>query len=169
MLRLQGFQCFVDDQTAFGRLAADLLPDLRDDYGAQPLLLFAVRAQQQPAASSNAAAVCAWRLSAALSMGLLSQQASLYTVVANPSPALPQLARLRWQAGNRFHASAVCASVLDSALVACRLAQHPLPCSLGPPLGELQMHLPEQCISVRRLCSVLCALCHVLDPLGSAC
>eukprot|EP00891_Asterochloris_glomerata_P007534 jgi/Astpho2/7534/fgenesh1_pg.00114_%23_113_t len=136
---LQGFQCFVDDQTGFGRLAADLLPDLRDDYGAQPLLLFAVRAQQQPPASSDAAAVCAWRLSAALSMGLLSQQASLYTVVANPSPALPQLARLCWRPGNPFHASALCASVLDSALVACRLAQHPLPCSLGAPIGRTDL------------------------------
>ena len=163
---LQGFQCFVDDQTGFGRLAADLLPDLRDDYGAQPLLLFPVRAQQPPA-SSDAAAVCAWRLSAALSMGLLSQQASLYTIVANPSPALPQLACLRWRPGNPFHASALCASVLDSALVACRLAQHPLSCSLGPPIGELRVPFPL----LEILCSraVLGALCHVRDPLSSAC
>ena len=96
-------------------------------------------------------------------MGLLSQQASLYTVVANPSPALPQLACLRWQPGNPFHASALCASVLDSALVACRLAQHPLPCSLGPPIGEPGMPKPLCLRSfVQRL--KLGALRHVLVP-----
>ena len=41
--QLQGFQCFVDDHSGFGQIAADVVAELRQDYSSAPVLVFPVR------------------------------------------------------------------------------------------------------------------------------
>ena len=47
-MHAQGFQVMVDQQSGFGRVAADLLLALRDDYGATPSLLFGLQSGPAP-------------------------------------------------------------------------------------------------------------------------
>lgn len=48
--------------------------------------------------------------------------------------------RARWRPGNTFHASALCAGVLDTATLPFRLAADPPRSPLGLPLGAADMH-----------------------------
>lgn len=104
--------------------------DVRDDYGSSlPVMLYALRPQvplyaQPPAAAaadSAPAEARRQRLNEGLSLSLLSQQCTTYTVVAPPA-APSALPALRWQPGNAYHASGLCAAALDTATLPYRLA-----------------------------------------------
>lgn len=106
------------------------LQEVRDDYGSSlPVMLFTLRPQSplyaQPAAAAAAEAAPAearrQRLNEGLSLALLAQQCSTYTVVA-PPPAAAALPALRWQPSNVYHASGLCAAALDTATLPYRLA-----------------------------------------------
>lgn len=92
-------------------------------------MLYTLRPQSplyaQPAAAAAAEAAPAearrQRLNEGLSLALLAQQCSTYTVVA-PPPAAAALPALRWQPGNVYHASGLCAAALDTATLPYRLA-----------------------------------------------
>ena len=46
----------------------------------------------------------------------------------------------RWRPGNIFHASALCACMIDSAMLPLRLARKPPRSPLGTPIGATDMH-----------------------------
>ena len=108
---------------------------MRDEYGASlPVMLYALRPQAGPAAAAAAAAAAAGAaegggaaerrrrcLNEGLSLAQLAQRCSTYTVVAPPA-APAALPLLRWQAGNAYHESALCAAALDTATMPYRLA-----------------------------------------------
>ena len=71
-----------------------------------------------------------WKLNEALSLGILSPVASLYTPLAPPSGARG-LPHLHWQPDRAFHTGALCAAALDSVTLPYRL-HRPAPTS---PLG----------------------------------
>ena len=56
---LQGFQCFVDDHSGFGQMAADVVAELKVDYPNAPVMLYPVRPTQQ---APPHATVSIWRL-----------------------------------------------------------------------------------------------------------
>ena len=88
-----------------------------------------------------------WKLNEALSLGILSPLASLYTPVAPPSTA-PALKNLHWQPDRVFHTSALCAATLDSITLPYRL-QSPSPTSpLGPATGTANC-MPQELHHVR--------------------
>ncbi|PRW59896.1 tubulin nucleotide-binding domain [Chlorella sorokiniana] len=125
---LQGFQVLADDLSGFGQLAAHVLQELRDDYGSSlPVMLYTLHPQAplyaQPAAAAESAPAEArrQRLNEGLSLALLAQQCSTYTVVAPPAAAAA-LPALRWQPGNAYHTSGLCAAALDTATLPYRLA-----------------------------------------------
>lgn len=45
---MQGFQLLLDQQSGFGRVAADLLLALQDDYGHTPSILFGLQSASAP-------------------------------------------------------------------------------------------------------------------------
>jgi hypothetical protein len=104
-------------------LALPLLQEVRDEYGGGlPVMLYAVRPHAaSPAADGNPAELRRWRLNEGLSLALLAPMCSTYTVVAPPA-AHAALPLLRWQPGNLYHASAICAAALDTATLPYRLA-----------------------------------------------
>jgi hypothetical protein len=99
------------------------LQEVRDEYGGGlPVMLYAVRPHAaSPAADGNPAELRRWRLNEGLSLALLAPLCSTYTVVAPPA-AHAALPLLRWQPGNLYHASAICAAALDTATLPYRLA-----------------------------------------------
>ncbi|KAL4458321.1 hypothetical protein ABPG75_013186 [Micractinium tetrahymenae] len=129
--QLQGFQVLADDLSGFGQLAAHMLQQVRDEYGSgRPVVLFALRpgaaaaaaaAGVAPAAADDPAEQRRRRLNEGLSLSLLAPLCSMFVPLAPPAPAPGVLPLLRWQPGNAFHASALCAAALDTATLPYRL------------------------------------------------
>eukprot|EP00887_Chlorella_sp_A99_P006240 scaffold3.g6240.t1 len=118
---LQGVQCFVDDLSGFGRLAAELLPELREDLGPRlPVALFAVRPSMAEPAGLTPATARRRRIGEGLSAAWLSAHCDAYAVVAPPAEAAA-LPLLSWQAEQPYHTSALCAAALDTATLPYRL------------------------------------------------
>lgn len=88
-------------------------------------MLYALRPQAPPSAAAETeldpAELRRQRLNEGLSLSLLTQQCSTYVPVAPPA-APGTLPLLRWQRGNAYHASALCAAALDTATLPYRLA-----------------------------------------------
>ncbi|KAK9918811.1 hypothetical protein WJX75_007119 [Coccomyxa subellipsoidea] len=132
---LQGFQYFADDLSGFGHFSYELLQMMQDDYSRSPVLLFALRSSLEETPAQPVSALRQRRLSEAASMARLSEISSLYIPVAPPAH-LPCLSR---RPGNVFHASALCASVVDTATLPFRLLQNPRPGPLGVPIGACHL------------------------------
>ncbi|EIE19615.1 tubulin nucleotide-binding domain-like protein [Coccomyxa subellipsoidea C-169] len=126
-----GFQYFVDDLSGFGHFSYELLQMMQDDYARSPVLLFALRPSLEETSAQPASVLRQRRLSEAASMARLSEVSSLHIPIA-PSANLPCV---RWRPGNVFHASALCASVIDTATLPYRLTRTPRPGPLGVPVG----------------------------------
>lgn len=75
-----------------------------------------------------------WKLNEALSLGILSPVASLYTPLAPPSGARG-LPHLHWQPDRAFHTGALCAAALDSVTLPYRLHRPAPTCPLGAATG----------------------------------
>ena len=121
----QAALCCCHLLTAATFAAAPGAQEVRDDYGSLPVMLYALRLGAAPAGMAAAEAGPAGarrrRLNEGLSLALLAAQCSTYTVVAPPA-APAALPLLRWQPGNAYHASGLCAAALDTATLPYRLA-----------------------------------------------
>jgi hypothetical protein len=121
-----GFQCFVDDLSAWGGIATEVLQEVRDDYGSgRTVMLWALRSSSRGATPMGTEAANTemrkYRLLEGLSTAFLSQQCDVYVPMAPPSThaAFPWL---HWRHGDLFHESALLASALDCATLPYRLA-----------------------------------------------
>jgi hypothetical protein len=107
---LSGFQCFAEDLAAWGLAAADVLQEVRDEYGpGRPVALFALRPGGAGAGAAHELAERRRRLAQGLSAAVLTQRCDVYVPVSAPTAphALPLLC---WQRGSWFHESALCAA-----------------------------------------------------------
>lgn len=118
---LGGFQCFVDDISAWGGIADEVLEDVRDDFGPnRPIALFAIR-PSGPATSQDSLPEMRRRLLCrGLSTASLTDFSDLFVCVSAPQNPVA-LSALRWQPGNLFQETALCAAALDSATLSYRL------------------------------------------------
>ncbi|KAK9811921.1 hypothetical protein WJX72_012443 [[Myrmecia] bisecta] len=151
---LGGFQCWTDDMSGFGQLTADMLTEMRDDYSNVPVLLFPVRQYAEYPANAGSDRQTngrrRWQLNLALSLALLSEVSSVYAPIA--PPANPQsLPHLHWNPHSKFHASALCASILDTLTLPYRLASNPPRSPLGYPTGRVEMGSLAQLLAPRHI------------------
>ncbi|KAL4536814.1 hypothetical protein Ndes2437B_g06218 [Nannochloris sp. 'desiccata'] len=125
-----GFQCFVDDLTAWGGIATEVLQEVRDDYGSnRTVMLWALRSSSGSRGAAPREAESAntemrkYRLLEGLSTAYLSEQCDVYIPVAPPA-AHAAFPMLRWRHGDLFHESALLASALDCATLSYRLSSY---------------------------------------------
>jgi Tubulin domain/Misato Segment II tubulin-like domain len=122
-----GFQCFVDDLSAWGGIATEVLEEVRDDYGSnRTVMLWALRSSSGSGGTSMQIEAAntenrKHRLLAGLSTAFLSQQCDVYVPMAAPA-AHAAFPRVRWRHGDPFHESAILASALDCATLPYRLS-----------------------------------------------
>eukprot|EP00873_Tetraselmis_striata_P018141 jgi/Tetstr1/438405/TSEL_026971.t1 len=123
---LQGFQVMAEDLGGWGRVAADVLAELREDYANKKVLLFSVRAPIPPSSGEMADVApsrsdrCWPALNRALSTAALSESVSLYIPLECPPPAV-SAPLLHWDRHQAFHTSALCAAAMDTATLPFRL------------------------------------------------
>lgn len=55
---VQGFQCFVDDHSGFGQMAADVVAELKVDYPNAPVMLYPVRPTQHASSHATVSVHC---------------------------------------------------------------------------------------------------------------
>ncbi|BDA46653.1 Protein misato homolog 1 [Coccomyxa sp. Obi] len=157
---LQGFQYFSDDLSGFGHFSYELLQMMQDDYARSPVLLFAPRPSLDETPTQQASASRQRRLSEAVSMARLSEVSSVYVPLA-PPVSLPCV---RWQPGNVFHASALCATVVDTATLPYRLARTPPHGPLGVPIGACDLHSLAELLATSRQNNLTAAFAEVPCP-----
>ena len=121
-----GFQCFVEDLSAWGGMATEVLQEVRDDYGGgRTVAVWALRPSTHTAGISQGE-LRRHRLREGLSTALLSQQSDVYIPIAAPPPPSPSskvlFPMLTWRGGDTYHESALLASALDCATLPYRLA-----------------------------------------------
>lgn len=118
---LSGFQCFIEDLSAWGSVSGQVLQDVRDDYGSgKAVLLFCTR-RSTGGEAPQPSDLRRRRMCEALSTSLLSQHCDLYVPVQAPTrySAFPAL---RWRQGDLFHESALCGVAVHGATLPYRLA-----------------------------------------------
>lgn len=123
---LEGFQCFVDDISHWGPISAEVLQNIRDDYGhSKMILLFALRSSFDPNARDSAEGRRRY-LCEGLSTSMLTKDVDIFVPVSAPIQESDESAALRclsWPQGSIFHESALCAAALDGATLPYRI--HP--------------------------------------------
>jgi hypothetical protein len=114
-----GFQCFVEDLSAWGGVAAEVLEEVRDEYGGgRAVAVWALRSSAPP--TTTPADLRLRRLQEGLSTAVLSGHCDLFAPVAPPE-APGALSALAWRRGDPFHESALLAAALDGATLPYRL------------------------------------------------
>jgi len=124
-----GFQCFVDDLSAWGSIATEVLQEVRDDYGSgRTVMLWALRSSSGSRGTTPMEGESAhtemrkYRLLEGLSTAYLSEQCDVYVPMAPPA-AHAAFPMLHWRHSDLFHESAVLASALDCATLPYRLSR----------------------------------------------
>lgn len=136
--------------------------EVRDEYGgSMPVMLYALRPQAAAAAVAGAgedgdpAGQRRRCLNEGLSLTQLAPRCSTYSVLA-PAAATAALPLLRWQPGNAYHASALCAAALDTATLPYRLAGGE---GHGTAIGELSLGVGTDGELFRCCCYCCCCCC----------
>jgi hypothetical protein len=137
---LAGFQCIVDDFTLWGGIASEVLEMVKDDYRAQPVLLYATRKnnavsrQVMPAAMKQHL-----QLARGLSNALLTRYTDVFVPLMAPEPYRGDgLVELQFNTGNDFQKSGLFAAAIDSMSTPYRLN------NTGGAVGGIDMwSLPE--------------------------
>lgn len=111
-----GFQCFVEDLSAWGGVAAEVLEELRDEYGGgRAVAVWALRSSAPE--TTSPADLRLQRLQEGMSTAILGTHCDVFCPIAPPERSQV----LAWRRGDPFHESALLAAALDGATLPYRL------------------------------------------------